>query len=85
MAAYEDLSGYTEDDAGGYLTIATTKVTWASLPRNVDAYLYKDKTANFFTGDFIHEFKAEFTSSAQGDYGICTSWMIANQTDGIKK
>ena len=46
--AYEDFTTYTEVDSGTYLTVATNKATGVDIPGNVDVYLYKDFTADYF-------------------------------------
>ena len=83
--AFEDLSAYSINDAGGYLTISPdTKVTWADLPRNVNAFLYKDKGVNHFAGNFTHRIETQFTGWGVTNYGQVECWMIANAATGRK-
>jgi len=81
--AFEDLSTYSENDVGGYLDIAPdTKVTWVNLPRNADAFLYKDKGVDHFAGNFTHKIETQFTSYEVAVYGICDAWLLANDVTG---
>ncbi len=50
----EDFSSYTEVDPNSRITKATRKVEWTAIVRAEDAFVYKDKTAGFFSGDFTH-------------------------------
>lgn len=51
--ASEDLTTWTEVDAGGFLTVTADNVTWTDLGRNDEAYVYLDLSATGnFTGDF---------------------------------
>ena len=68
----ENLEAYTLAGAqSARFTVAGTKVTWADLSRSDEVYLYADKGAGHFTGDFTQRFKTVFTSSAVADYGLC--------------
>ena len=46
--AVEDFTTYTEVDPNSRITVSSTKVTWASVQRDEDAYVYKDKGVNYF-------------------------------------
>ena len=46
--AIENLTTYTEQDAGGFITESTTKVTITAMTSQTDCYLYKDFSANYF-------------------------------------
>lgn len=76
--AYEDFTSYTEFDEGGEVTVeSATKVSWVGLhPRGNTAYLYKDKGANYFNGDFTHKFEIQF--SVVGNLSWTHHWMLAN-------
>jgi hypothetical protein len=53
--AYEDFTTYTEVDTQGFLSQTASKATFTALGRRVAvAYLYSDKGAAHFAGDFEH-------------------------------
>ena len=75
----EDLELYTEVDAGGYITVTQKKATAAAIPRNADAYLYKDFGADYFNGFEIWvDGRMESTSNA---YGVIIPIMLSNVVD----
>lgn len=76
---FEDYTTYIEVDAGAHLTVASTKITVLDLPRNIDAYVYKDFGVNHFSEDLIHHF--EISHTADDDFGIYYPWMLANSVD----
>lgn len=51
--AYEDITTFTEVDAGGYWSQTATRSKGSSVPQNDDSYVYKDYGAGYF-GDYIH-------------------------------
>lgn len=65
VTALQDLTGYTEYDPYGRLTIASTKCTLTGGYRNQNWNLYKDFGANYFDGIDI-DFEMRLTS--------CTTW-----------
>lgn len=73
--AYEDLSLYTEVDPGNDFSQTTTRNTATALPRNVDAYVYKNYGLNHFR-DYIHHVDIHWgTCVAAGTFGV---WAITN-------
>lgn len=78
MAIYEDFTSYTEVDEGNDVTVdSATKVSWAALySRAETAYLYKDKGAAHFDGDFTHKFET-YTSELKNT-SLNVHWMLAN-------
>ncbi len=44
----EDFSTYTEVDGTGVLTVTSSKITGLNVDKDIDAYVYKDFTANHF-------------------------------------
>ena len=71
---------WTEVDADGHLTLATTKVTFATLDRDDDAYVYKDYGAGYFSGDFEHDLKFIVTS-VQNASAFVFPWSMGNKVD----
>ena len=76
----ENLTTYTEVDAGGYLTVDSAKVVAIDLPRNVESWLYKDFGVDHFNGDFSHLSRIKATAST----AACRiyNYILANSTDG---
>lgn len=75
--AYEDFTTYTEVDPGSDITVAINKVTAANLETRVNsAYVYKDKGANHFSGDFEHLLKCIVSLSE--DYSYLALWVMTN-------
>ncbi len=76
--AIEDFGTYTEVDPNSRITVATRRVAWTDLARNESAYVYFDKTADFFDGDFVHEITVNITSGDQSSSLFSALWMLAN-------
>lgn len=72
---------YTEQDAPGRVTITDyDTVTVANLDQDEEVWLYEDKGAAAFDGDF--EFHVDLKCTANnstGDY--CCCWMLSNSVD----
>ncbi|HFD32032.1 MAG TPA: hypothetical protein ENJ28_04890 [Gammaproteobacteria bacterium] len=72
--ATEDLTTYTEVDGNGDLTVTTSKVDFTTMPANVTDYLYDDKGASHWSGDFNIDFDFELTATNGANVqGILTS------------
>lgn len=76
--AFEDfLADYTEGGAEGDVTIAQYKISWNDLDRDEYEYVYKDKGAAHFSGDFEHLFEIQFSdranSPAIGFHGVSSA------------
>jgi len=69
--AIENFTTYTEVDPGADITITASKIDCEDLhARGVDAYVYKDFTADYFDAlDTIYEWQLDSTASL--DYPIC--------------
>jgi len=78
----EDFTTYTELDADSYISKTSSRVTWASLDRDVDVYVYKDKTSAHFNGNFEH--KATVTATAGQRWGCIAVYALANLIDDVK-
>ena len=79
--AVENFSGYTEVDPNTKITKTSTRVTWVGLTRVEDAYVYKDKTANYFDGDFTHQLtvnSVDLTAPAGQATNIAICWAVGN-------
>lgn len=76
--AYEDFTTYTEFDESAKITVdSAVKVSWVALEtKYYTGYLYKDKGAAYFSGDFTHKFEIQFSS--MGDYAHLNYWMLSN-------
>ena len=80
--AKEDFGTFTKVDPNSRITKGTRRVTWTALQRNEDAYVYDDKGAANFNGDFTHYLTVSFTAtetSAEG--GI---WALTNDLDDLR-
>jgi len=78
----EDLTTYTL--FGNHISRTADRVTWAGLLRNEDAYLYDDKDANHFDGDFEHLFKAYWEDPndyPDSEWAWVVTWALANLVD----
>ena len=80
--AIEDLTTYTEVDPNGHITVDANTSTFTDLPRNEDAYVYKDKGVDHFNGDFEH--LSEIYSSAGTASGMVYINVLANLVDDAK-
>jgi hypothetical protein len=72
----ENLTTYVEADPNGHIEAAVDRVTFTGLSYDESAYLYKDKGAGHFGGDFEHRFQFMITGST--NFGRCHPWMTAN-------
>ena len=81
MAA-EDFTTFTEVDPNGRISKTSSRVTWTLLQRDEDAYVYKDKGASFFNGDFVFELDVRLTGGSNN--GFVYYWALANLVDDAK-
>lgn len=65
--AIEVFTGYTEVDPNTRIAVTASRVTWTLITLDEDAYVYIDKGAGYFAGNFI----INFTYRATG--GSCVS------------
>lgn len=61
-----DFTELTEVDPGSDIALATSSLTFTSLPRNVSAYAYKQYDDFVFTGNFTIDFTVNATFSTSG-------------------
>jgi len=64
LAATEDLTTYTEVDANSKISVTADRVTWAGTGNGETSYVYDDKGAGHFSGDFAHRFLLRMGSSS---------------------
>ena len=68
---------YTETDPNSHITVtSSSKIDFTSLPRNEDAYVYRDCGANFFSGNVSIDFELQ-VDSGDNFFNIYTC-VIAN-------
>ncbi len=80
--ALEDFGTYTEVDPNSHITKTTRRITVAGLTSQEDAYVYLDKGAAFFDGDFTHDITVEATAvTADGRFYF---WALTNAIDDMK-
>jgi len=85
--ADEDLTTYTENDTGGYLTVTADKVAVASMPRTADSWVNYDFASAYFQ-DFTHTFELTVASTSAADsgmeiYGICGIYGYTTGANGL--
>lgn len=79
-----DLSTFTEVDPGADIAVSGTRATITTMPRSIDAYLYKDYGVDAFAGDMEVLFEVD-TTNLNNDTGspFCGLATIANTIDDI--
>ena len=75
----ENFTTYTEVDPSGWITVTSSRITFASLRRNADAYVYSDKGVNNFDGDFTHLLTIRATANV--DFALVGAWALTNDLD----
>jgi hypothetical protein len=78
----EDFTSYTEVDPGADITVAADTITFTDLSRNVESYVYKDFGTDYWSGDFEHRFKVNYSASAAS--GLVQVWGMANSVESIE-
>jgi len=74
--AKENFLTYTEVDPTTKITVTAEKITFAAITNNDNSYVYKDKGAGYFDGDFQVVVKGKITAST--DNGRPYIWGLAN-------
>lgn len=82
--ASEDFTTYTEVDAAGDITKTATRVTWTTMDRNAESYVYKDKGVGYFSGDFRILLTLRIVSSTQGAGNTASPLLLANNLDDLR-
>lgn len=88
--AIEDFTGYTEVDTGDDITVTASKCTATNLPENMGSYVRKNFGANYFSGDFKHDFTFKWTSASAdgvyiGVYAVSDDYQSLVDMDGNNK
>lgn len=80
---YENLTSFTEVDPDGRLTETSSRVTFTAQHNQEIDYLYKDKGAAYFDGNFSHNFTLQVNSGGGASpYGGNCAWMMSNDLGG---
>jgi len=74
----EDFTTYTEVDSGTYLSQTAARSTWTNVPTDEANYVYYDKGANHFDGDFEHLGDGYCDHISGGSYGWAPFYAVAN-------
>lgn len=74
----EDFTTYTKVDPNSRLTVIPTRVTCTNIIRNESTFLYKDRGAGHFNGDFSHKFAIQLTAHSSLDSPYFIPWMLSN-------
>ena len=80
FGAAEDFTTWTESDTPGRMTVTASKNDINLLDRDESAWLYDDKDAAHFSGDFSHQFEVTFQAST-GSWSRVAVWGLANAVD----
>ena len=72
----EDLTTYTKVDPNSRFTVTASKVIATGICRNEEAYVYKDKGASHFSGDFSHLLSVYPNSTT--NQSMCGIWALTN-------
>ena len=80
LATIENFGGWIETDPNSKIEVISNRVTYTSLNRDEDAYVYKDKGVDYFSGNFEIQFTHKSIDGAT-DTGVVSIWAIANLVD----
>lgn len=81
--AVEDFTTYTVVEPWTKFTITATRVTWVTLRTVVHSYVYYDKGANHFDGDFEHLIDVELRCGMDA-WGYVAVWMLGDTVGHIQ-
>ena len=81
--AVEDFSAYTEVDPDSEVTRTATRVTWTQVARNTDTYVYDDKDAAHFNGDFEQLLTLLLAETGSSLSSVGPFWALTNQVDDL--
>ena len=82
LAAIENFGGWAETDPNSRVAVTSSRVTWTDLTRDEDAYVYKDKGADYFSGNFEIQFTHKSIDGAT-DSSVVSIWAVANTVDDL--
>lgn len=81
--ATENFLTYPEVDAGSKITVTSSRVSFTNLARTEESYVYSDKGANYFNGNFVHLFTLCVTAHTAGAE-VAMPWVMANDIDDVR-
>lgn len=73
----EDFTTYVEVDPNNHIERTSSRVTAAGLTRPESAYVYSDKGAGHFDGDFDHKLDCRLTSAVENSWMFIWSLKVA--------
>ena len=80
----EDFTTYTEVDSTNILTVAAAQLDLAGGSTSPNTYIYKDKTAAYFSSNFTHTYQIYLTINNTGHAAeTVISWRLANTTENL--
>ena len=71
-------NGVPQADPNNDLTITSSRVTFDTEARNIDAYFYRDLGVNHFDGDFEHLAAVQVNGGASGEVAF---WVVSDVID----
>lgn len=80
--ATQDFTLWTEVDPNGRIAKTADRITFTALTNSEDAHVYDDKGADFFDGNFVHDFTI-FISAITVNQPIISPWALANSVDDM--
>ena len=82
LVAEQDFTNFTEVDPNTRIDVTASRVTFTNLTIDEDAYVYADKGAGYFNGDFTHHLTVEITAMSAGSNAdhVCV-WALTNHLD----
>jgi len=84
-SSIEDFTTYTEVDPNGDITVSSSRVTVDTMRRDVSAYVYKDKGAGHFSGNFEHLVDVRLNSADQdGNWMFWSMWNALGGEDTLR-
>ena len=82
--ALEDFTTWVVgEEIGDPLTVTANSITWNDINRNQDdTFVYKDKGAGYFSGDFTHSFKFTTPAAVDAQDGAWVyAWVLTNSVN----
>lgn len=82
-----DYTTFTEVDPSSHITVTSaTRIDYSGLSRNESAYVYLDKGAAYYSGDFTFDVDIVCTSDTggAGQTAFCYPWGVCNSVENAK-
>ena len=80
--ATEDFTTYTKADPESHLTVTATRCTYTNLDKDTDTWIYDDKGASHFDGDFEH--LLDVYLDASDNLGYVYHWALTQEVNDIR-